>query len=246
MNPFTLKDKTILITGASSGIGRSTAIECSKMGANVIITARNESRLKETFDCLQGSNNKMFLMDLEHPDEIEEHISELPALDGVVNNAGICEFLPVEFLSLNKLNKSLTVNSISPVYLISSLMREKKIKKGSSIVFTSSINGTVVAGGGGGVYAMSKSALVGFVKVAAQQFGSRKIRFNAVLPGMINTDLIPNSLTEEQLKQDQKKYPLKRYGDPEEVAYGIIFLLSDASSFITGTNLIIDGGFSIQ
>lgn len=246
-NPFSLINKTILVTGASSGIGRATAIECSKMGAKVIITARNEEKLKETLSLLEGDGHQMIIADLSNTDEIDNLVSQLPEINGLVNNAGKTITLPCNFITEEKLADIVSVNMTAPILLFSKLLKKKKLIKGSSVVFTSSINGIKTGSVGSSMYCATKGALSGFVKTAAIEYATKQIRVNCVCPGMINTNILEfGVVTEEQLVEDAKKYPLGRYGEPKEVAYAIIYLLSDASSFVTGTNLVIDGGFTIQ
>lgn len=246
-NPFSLINKTVLVTGASSGIGRATAIECSKMGAKVIITARNEGKLKETLSLLEGDGHQMIIADLSKADEIDNLVAQLPEINGLVNNAGKTITLPCNFITEEKLADIVSVNMTAPILLFSKLLKKKKLIKGSSVVFTSSINGIKTGSVGSSMYCATKGALSGFVKTAAIEYATKQIRVNCVCPGMINTNILEfGVVTEEQLVEDAKKYPLGRYGKPEEVAYAIIYLLSDASSFVTGTNLVIDGGFTIQ
>ena len=246
-NPFSLINKTILVTGASSGIGKATAIECSKMGAKVIITARNEEKLKETLSLLEGEGHQMIIADLSNTDEIDNLVSQLPEINGLVNNAGKTITLPCNFITEEKLADIVSVNMTAPILLFSKLLKKKKLIKGSSVVFTSSINGIKTGCVGSSMYCATKGALSGFVKTAAIEYATKQIRVNCVCPGMINTNIFEfGVVTEEQLVEDAKKYPLGRYGEPKEVAYAIIYLLSDASSFVTGTNLVIDGGYTIQ
>jgi NAD(P)-dependent dehydrogenase (short-subunit alcohol dehydrogenase family) len=246
-NPFSLVGKTILVTGASSGIGRATAIECSKLGAKVVITARNEQRLKETYDALVGDGHSMLIADLSEDNQIDILVDGCPSLDGLVNNAGITETLMTPFIKREKLMKVLETNTIAPILLTQRLLKKKRISRGGSIVFTGSISGTCVCVGGNVLYSASKGAIHGFVKNAALDLSIKGIRVNEVCPGMINTHIMDSSsIDEEQLKIEAQKYPMKRFGKPEEVAYGIIYLLSDASSFMTGSSIVIDGGFTLQ
>lgn len=246
-NPFSLQNKTILVTGASSGIGRATAIECSKMGAKVVITARNEGKLKETLSLLEGDGHQMIIADLSKADEIDNLVAQLPEINGLVNNAGKTITLPCKFITEEKLDDIVSVNMTAPILLFSKLLKKKKLVNGSSVVFTSSIGGTFIANMGNGMYGATKGALSAFVKIAALENASKNIRVNAVCPGMINTNLFDSGvINEEQLAEDMKRYPLGRYGKPEEVAWAMIYLLSDASSFVTGSNLVIDGGYTIQ
>lgn len=241
-NPFTLENKTILVTGASSGIGKETAIQCSKMGARVIITGRNEERLNETFMQLEGGGHLQVVADLTLSQDLEKLIDMLPNLDGCVNNAGIGKTLPVQFYTENEIERLYKTNFVAPVLLTKLLIKKKKINKGFSMVYTSSISHKVNEPGDG-LYGCTKASIESFMKFAAKELAVKKIRCNSVNPGMVETPLIHRgSLSEEQLAEDLKKYPLHRYGTPLDVALGIIYLLSDASSWITGHTLVIDGG----
>lgn len=242
-NPFSLEGKTVLVTGASSGIGRSTAIECSRLGANVIITARNRERLEETLSKMEGNNNKTIIADLNNGDQRCNLVKECPLLDGISLNAGIVIHSPVKFIKEEKFLETFGVNTLSPIQLLALLLKNKKLNKGSSIVFTSSIAGVGLGSIGDGEYSASKGALSAFVPVAAKELAVQRIRVNAVCPAMIQTNMtMAGTFTEEQNEENMRKYPLGRWGKPEEVAWAIIYLLSDASSFTTGTNLIINGG----
>ena len=246
-NPFSLKGKTILVTGASSGIGQSTAIECSKLGAKIIVTGRNEERLLDTFNRLEGKGHIMIIADLLDEDALAKLVEACPVLDGLVNNAGYTIMVPTNFISRDKLMQVLEVNTIAPIMLTQQLLKKKKLGKGCSIVMTDSISGVKIASPGNVLYSTSKSAINGFVKNAALDLAGKNIRVNAVCPGMIVTHILDDSsVSTEDMTEDMRKYPLKRYGRPEEVAYAIIYLLSSASSFTTGTSLIIDGGFTLQ
>ena len=246
-NPFSLEGKTILVTGASSGIGRATAIACSQMGAVVVVTGRNESRLQETLDALEGSGHQMIVADIANDDQIDYLVDQIPAINGLVNNAGITETCPTQFIKRDKLNRVMEVNTIAPILLTQRILKKKKIGKGGSIVFTCSISGTCVCGGGNVLYSASKGAIHGFMKNAALDLAHKGIRVNDVCPGMIDTHILDaGTISEEQLEIEAQRYPMKRFGKPEEVAYGIIYLLSDASSFVTGSSIVIDGGFTLQ
>ena len=246
MNPFSLEGKTILVTGASSGIGRATAVECSRAGATVLITGRNEGRLKETLELMEGETHQIIVADLSDENSLSSLVEQCPVLDGLVNNAGSTLMVPTSFISRDKLMKVLEVNTIAPILLTQMLLKQKKLLKGSSIVFTDSISGVKVASPGNVLYSTSKSAVDGFVKNAALDLAGKNIRVNAVCPGMIETHILDNgNVSKEDIANDLKKYPMKRYGKPEEVAYAIIYFLSDASSFTTGASLVIDGGFTL-
>ena len=246
-NPFSLGGKTILVTGASSGIGRTTAIECSKLGATLVLTARNEEALLETKSQLIGEHHTYVVADLLDEKNYEELIMQLPILDGCVSNAGIGKMLPVQFYSMDILEDVFKINSFAPMLLLKHLVKKKKLKNPSSVVFTASISGYNNIAPANGIYGASKSALSAYMKYAALELAGKGIRCNAVHPGRVNTPLITNRLlSQEDVQKDMAQYPLKRYAEPEEVAYAIIYLLSDASSFVTGSNLVIDGGRSLK
>ena len=245
-NPFSLDGKTILVTGASSGIGQETAIQCSKMGAKVVITARNEERLKETFDSLEGDEHILFLAELTDQSQVESLVSQLPTLHGVVLCAGKGMTLPFPFCTREKYDDIFNVNFFAPIELLRLLVKKKKLAQGSSVVFVSSIGGVESFSLGNGVYGASKAALNSTMRFCARELATKKIRVNCVNPGMVNTKLIQGGIiSDEQHKLDMENYPLKRYGEPEDIAYGIIYLLSNASSWVTGHSLIIDGGVTI-
>jgi NAD(P)-dependent dehydrogenase (short-subunit alcohol dehydrogenase family) len=245
-NPFSLAGKSILITGASSGIGKAIAVESSKMGARIIISGRNEERLNSTFSLLQGKGHQQIIADLQAEVSVNTIVNNLSDIDGIVHCAGIVKPLPFQFINNSVLTEVLRVNFIAPTLLSQQIVKSKKLKKNGSIVFISSISGVICSSKGGSIYSASKGAVNGLVKGMALDLAPRGIRVNCVLPGMIDTDFFINSsITEEQLGQDKKRYPLSRYGRPEEVAYAVIYLLSDASVWMTGSNIIIDGGYTL-
>ena len=245
-NPFSLFGKTILITGASSGIGKATAIECSKMGAKVIITARNVERLEQTIKQMAGSDHEYIQADLSRYEDIKKLVNNVSEIDGLVNNAGISKPTLTQFISEEVVNDIFLVNTFAPIYLTQGLLKQKRIKNKGSIVFTSSISGLACSEVGESLYSASKAAINGFVKGAAIELATKGIRLNTVNPGLIDTNIFDEGIiTKEQLEEKKKKYPLRRFGKPEEVAYAIIYFLSDASLWTTGANLIIDGGYTL-
>lgn len=245
-NPFNLKDKTILVTGASSGIGQTTAIECSKMGAKVIITARNEERLKKTLSQLEGDGHEMIMSELTNKEELEGLVNEVHNLDGIVLCAGRAMTSPFMFNTRDKYDDVFNINYFAPVELLRLLLKKKKINKNASIVFVSSIGGVMGYSLGNSIYGATKASIHSTMKFCAKELAPKGIRVNSVNPGMVNTPLIGGgSISEEQYKADMERYPLKRYGEPEDIANGIIYLLSDASSWVTGHALVIDGGITI-
>ena len=245
-NPFTLQNKTILITGASSGIGRTVAVECSKMGANLIISGRDNERLKETLSLLKSNDNhRVIVADLSMPDNLDELIEKLPELDGVVNCAAILKKLPLKFINKHAWKETMDINFFAPAFLIHGLFKKNKLKLSSSIVFISSIASSV-ASYGNISYMASKGAINSMSRGIALELAPKKIRVNIVQPALIQTNLINNVLSDEDLKNYVLKFPLGRFGKPEEVAYAIIYLLSDASEWITGTSIIVDGGVTLR
>jgi NAD(P)-dependent dehydrogenase (short-subunit alcohol dehydrogenase family) len=244
-NPFSLEGKTVLVTGASSGIGRATAIECSKMGASVIITGRNEERLKETFLQLHGERHTQIIADLSDEQQLKSLIEQTPEINGIVNNAGIGKTLPFKFINQVEFDKIMQTNFYAPVFLTQQLYKTKKLSKGSSVVFISSIS-TFAVGIGDSMYAASKGAVNAFVKTMAVELAKQQIRVNYIQPGVIKTNIFESGvISEEQLKETEKKYPLGRFGQPEEIALAVIYFLSEASSWTTGTGLIVDGGYTL-
>ena len=246
-NPYSLENKTILVTGASSGIGRATAIECSKLGANTIITARNEEKLKETLSMMGGRLGSIVVCDLSDSDNLDKLVAQLPELDGFVSNAGFIKIAPLRFVKEKDFLSIMQVNVISPIILLQKLLSKKKIKNKASIVFTSALDAIGATTPANSMYVASKGAISAFVRNSALELAPKGIRVNAVCPGMVNTNILGGSpIDEENIKEDIKNYPLGRYGEPTDIAYAIIYLLSEGSSWVTGTNMIIDGGLSIK
>ncbi len=243
-NPFSLEGKTILVTGASSGIGKITAIECSKMGARVIVTARNVDRLKETFDLLTGDNHQFIISDLSNDKGIDELVEQIPRLDGVSHNAGIVLTKPFLFYKRVDIDSLFSTNTFATVFLVQQLLKKKKFNKNCSIVLTSAAGGVFGNTPGNGIYEMTKSAVDSCMKTIALEMGHKGVRCNSVNPAMVNTHMTGSldSISQEQIELDKKRYLLGRYGNPEDIAWAIIYFLSDASSWVTGTALKIDGG----
>ena len=240
-NPFTLVGKTILVTGASAGIGRGIAVVCAGMGARVILTARNTERLQETLSQLEGDGHTYIAADLTHEAERRALVEQIPMLDGVVQCAGVGSRVPCKMLVQEDLDRVLKPNAEAPMLLQSLLLSEKKLKKQASVVFIASAAATMPVTGNA-VYSASKAALVAYAKCLAQELAPRQIRVNCISPTMVWTDLALVGATVEQLQEAQLSYPLKRYGQPEDIANLAIYLLSDASAWMTGCNIEITGG----
>ena len=245
-NPFSLAGKTVLVTGASSGIGQATAIACAQMGARLVITGRDVGRLQETLNRLVGENHMQIAAELTDDADVVELVEQCPSLNGLVLCAGRAMTLPLGFATRDKLDEMFDVNFFAPVELLRLLTKKKKLEKEASVVLVASIGGVMSYKVGNGVYGASKAALTSVMKFYALELAAKKIRVNSVNPGMTNTKLIHRgTISEDQLRADAEKYPLKRYGEPEDIANGIIYLLSDASAWVTGHSLVIDGGMSI-
>jgi len=243
-NPFSLEGKTVLITGASSGIGREISIQCSNIGARVIITGRNVSRLEDTKRMLTGENHVAIVEDISTNEGITSLINKLPLLDGVVHSAGILNRLPLKFINDNIFNKLMRINFFAPALLTQQIYKKKLLTDESSIVFISSVASSY-ASLGNIMYMASKGAINSYVKGIALEVSSNGIRANAIQPGMIKTNLTA-AIPDDEIALDQKRYPLGRYGFPEEVAYAAIYLLSDATKWMTGSLLTIDGGLTLR
>ena len=245
-NPYSLEGKTVRVTGASSGIGRATAIECSKLGAKVVITARHEERLKETLSALEGDGHQLILCEMTSDDDLTNLVETVPVLDGLVCNAGINKLVPIRQLKAEDLNHIFEVNTFSSIILLQKLMKKKKLAEDASVVYTSSISGIGAAAVGESMYIASKGALSAFVKAAALECSKKGIRVNAVCPGMVKTEMSDAYDLNEGDNEDLKNYPLGRYANPVDIAWAIIYLLSNASSWVTETNLVIDGGLTTR
>lgn len=243
-NPFTLEGKTILVTGASSGIGRSIAVIISKMGATVVITARNRQRLQTTLNLMEGGGekHKVIPADLMDEEQIANLVSKLPKLDGIVHCAGVGDRTFCKELDEATYDRVLDCNLKSPVMLQTSILKGKNLQKGASIVFIASMAAKYPSVGNA-AYSASKGGIISYSKCLGLELASRQIRVNCICPGMVWTDLIIQGVfTKEVLEEAQLKYPLKRYGNPEDIAYLAVYLLSDASNWMTGSCIDISGG----
>lgn len=248
-NPFSLQGKTILVTGASSGIGRGIAVGCSKMGGKIVISGRNKERLNETLSLLEGEGHIVIPADLSKQDGINFLVENCPIIQGCVHSAGIPKICGVKHINRVLLEEIININEIAPILLTSLLLKKKKLQKNASIVFIASMSGVYIANTGEAPYSTTKGALSGFVKGAAFELAAQGTRVNTICPGLVPTSILELSneiFSEEQLKETMYgRYPLKRVGTPEDIANGAIYLLSDASSWITGINLLIDGGYCL-
>jgi NAD(P)-dependent dehydrogenase (short-subunit alcohol dehydrogenase family) len=217
------------------------------MGAKMVITGRNDARLNETFDSLSSDGHLQRVCDLSIEENIKIFVQELPVLDGIVHSAGVTKPLPFQFINSKDLKNVFDINCFAPTLLSQMLVKAKKIAKNSSMVFISSIGGTVTVNIGNSIYAASKGAITSMARNMAYELAAKKTRVNYIMPGMVETPLIrTGELTQEQLDSDAKAYPLKRYGKPEDIAYAAIYFLSDASAWTTGAGLVVDGGATLS
>ena len=242
-NPFSLSNKNILVTGASSGIGKAIAVMCSRMGAKVIITGRNEERLKDTLSSLNGEGHSYISADLSSEEDIDRVVETCPVLSGVVHSAGIGDRTLLKMVRKKDLERVMNINFNAPVLLQRALLKKKRIEKGASIVFIAS-RAPFAPEFGNGIYAASKGALIAYSKTLALELADRLIRVNCICPAMVWTELVNRDaeLTGADYKEKEKNYPLKRYGQPEDIAGLAVYMLSDISSWMTGSIVDITGG----
>lgn len=246
MNAFSLTDKKILVTGASSGIGRAISIVLAKAGAKLIINGRDETRLKETLVGLgTEKDHQSIAVDLSSEEGIKKVADLSDNLDGIVHSAGILKPFPIKFLTEKQFSEIHKINYEAPVLLTAALLKAKKINDGASIVFISSISSRY-GYKGGALYTGTKAALDSFSRTLALEHATQKIRSNTINAGMVRTrifDQTSDIITSEMMDAHGNSYPLG-FGEPEDIANAALFLLSPASRWITGTSLIMDGGLT--
>tara|TARA_B100000809_G_C15089496_1_gene512650 strand:- start:14 stop:778 length:765 start_codon:yes stop_codon:yes gene_type:complete len=245
---FKLKNKCILVTGASSGIGRACAMLLSKLNVRLILLARNQERLEETMSLLDGEGHLMYSFDLSQVDAISAFVKDNfkgLEIDGILHAAGVSPTLPFSFSTYKKLNNTLQINVLSGFELTRMVLKVNKKKTAQSIVFIASVMASV-GGKGKSMYAISKGALVAGMKSLALELANKNIRVNTISPGVVNTPLTVNSeyrKNEEAMKEILMQHPLG-LGEPVDVANAALFLLSEQSRWVTGVDLKIDGGYT--
>lgn len=250
-NPFTLENKTILVTGASSGIGRQCAIDCSKMGAKVVLVARNEERLNETLSMMEGGEHLVCPYDFNNLNGIKELVTNVVSivgkLDGFIHSAGIEISKPIKLLEVEDYENLFRINSISGFELVRYLTNIKNMNKGAAIVFIASISG-VIGRNGVAAYSASKGAMISACRTMALELSKKQIRVNCVSPGTILTPMMENYLS--TLDDDARAKRIDGFplglGKTSDISNACIYLLSDASGWVTGHNLIVDGGYTIR
>jgi NAD(P)-dependent dehydrogenase (short-subunit alcohol dehydrogenase family) len=248
-NPFSLTGKHVLVTGASSGIGLAIAICCARMGAQVTVTGRDEARLRQTLESLGSVNDiahRSIIADLTHAEDRQRLVETLDNnINGVVHSAGISRLCPVRMMSADHLQEVQKTNVEAPVLLTQQLLKGNRIEAGGAIVFIASIAAHIGVAGVG-AYSASKAALLAMSRCLAMEVVKRQIRVNCLSPALVQTPLLDaTAQLLGSLEQQREQYPLG-FGTPEDVANAAIFMLSDASRWITGTTLIMDGGLTIS
>lgn len=244
MDKFSLAGKTILVTGASSGIGRAIAIACADAGAFVALNGRNVARLNDTLSQMSGEGHVVVPADLTDAAQRQALVERVPELDGMVQCAGVGNRVPCKAIGVEDIKAVFGPNIEAPMLLQAELLQERKIKKGASIVYMASIAARSAVAGNA-LYSASKAAIIAYANCLALELAPRNIRVNSISPAMVWTDLALVGASREELEQDQLKYPLKRYAQPEDITGAAIYLLSDASSWVTGSNMELTGGTQV-
>ena len=242
MNPFSLQGKVILVTGASSGIGKAIAVLCSQMGAKTIIVARREEKLKAVIKEMQSEDNIYICTDLTNQENINSLVDKLPKLDGVAHCAGVGSRILCKNVTCEEIENVMGINFVGPVMLQTALLQKKKIAKNASIVFLSSYS-VESPSKANSIYSASKAAIRSYADCLALEVAHRGVRVNCISPAMVWTDLIvKDGIDVETLKENEKTYPLGRYGQPADIAPLAVYLLCDISKWMTTTNINITGG----
>lgn len=244
-HPLSLQGKHILVTGASSGMGKEFAKMIAEQGGQVTLLARNVERLNQAKESLNGEGHQICACDLTDEQQLKEAVGAMHPLDGIVLCAGINEFVPVKFIRQEKIERIFQTNYFSQLMLLRMLLKKKLVNKGASIVFISSVS-SMMGVQGTLLYASSKGAINSAVRVLASELAGQKIRVNAILPGIVRTEMLSSTnIDEEAFMKQEEQYPLG-LGTPEDVGNAVLFHLSDGSRWLTGQCMIIDGGLTLN
>ena len=245
-NPFSLTDKTILVTGASSGIGKGVAEDVNRMGAKLILLARNEDRLKQVHSSLEGYGHAWHSIDLCDTSKLCEFVNQVEPLDGVVLCAGIIKTMPVKNITEEAMDVIFKTNILSNIQLVSLLLKKKKLKPGASVVMISSVS-TFNVKVGNSLYSATKGAMNSFAKAMALEVAKQKIRVNCIQPGFVPSSILGGGAidSDDYLKFYIERHPLG-LGTPTDIANACIYLLSDAARWVTGSIFTVDGGYTLQ
>ena len=252
MGLFSLSNKTILITGASSGIGRSCAVQCSKMGASLLLMGRNVDELNRTVSELQpGTKVEMIVADFSKMVDLElviaEKILTIGKIAGFIHCAGVEKTLPLKKQSSEVFQSIFDINVFAGFELAKIISLKKYKAEKASFVFIASVAG-IVGESGKTIYSASKGAVISGARSMSMELARSDIRVNSISPAMVKTPILEkmfDEIGEEATQNIIKKHPLG-IGEPEDVANACVFLLSDAAKWITGTNLVVDGGYTAQ
>lgn len=243
-DPFSLAGKRILVTGASSGIGRQTAISCAEMGAQLVVTGRNPERLQATLHMLPGDGHVAVPADLTQPEDLSALADGTEPLHGVVHAAGISRLVPLRMLKQAHLEEMFAHNTFAPMLLTKELLAKRKIQAGGSIVFISAV-ASHVGPLASSAYSASKGALLGAMRSLALEVVKQGIRVNCIAPGYVRTPMLDGLASSGLNTDDYARLAPLGIGEPEDVAHAAIFYLADASRWVTRNYFIVDGGLTV-
>lgn len=243
-DPFSLTGKRILITGASSGIGRQTAIACAEMGAQVLITGRNAERLAETLAVLAGEGHRSIAADLTHAEDLAALTASTEPLHGVVHAAGISKLVPLRMAKEAHLQEIFAHNTFAPMLLTKELLAKRKIQAGGSIVFISAV-ASHIGPLASGAYSASKGALLGAMRSLGLEVAKQGIRANCIAPGYVRTPMLDGLASGGVDTEEYANLAPLGMGEPQDVAHAVIYYLADASRWVTRNYFIVDGGLTV-
>lgn len=243
-DPFSLAGKRILVTGASSGIGRQTAIACADMGAQLVVTGRNAERLADTLQALAGQGHQSIAADLTRAEDLQALAAQAAPLDGLVHAAGISRLVPLRMLKSEHLQEMFAHNTFAPMLLTKELLAKRKIQTGGSIVFISAV-ASHIGPLASSAYSASKGALLGAMRSLALEVAKQGIRANCIAPGYVRTPMLEGLASGGVDTEAYANLAPLGMGEPQDVALAAVFYLSPASRWITRNYFIIDGGLTV-